>query len=491
MQRAEKHYLTENATAILLTLVLLIAAVVRFYDLDRTSLWYDEAASWSQSNGTLTELLTLVASDNYPPLHNIVLWLTIPVIGDSETALRLPSAALGLIAVGLVYLVGKLLQGRETGLLAAALLAVSPLHIWYSTEARMYALLAACGLAFLLATLKVLQRPSRRWFAALVFTGAGFLYSHIYALFGFASVGAVCGIVALVEVHKTRKPFTSNAFVASLAMGGSVVLFLPWLYLLFQRARSVADEGFWIAYPNLQFLETLVFSLSGSIVLFWLLAGLGLLGAALSFFKPISEQLNPALNKQAVLVCFAYTLGPPLLAYLYSILLQPILFDRYLIAAWPGLIVLAAMGATRLAPRTASIALIGAAVYLTYPQLSFTLTNKIRPEWRTITTFFKENRAPGDRLLLYKGFSAPVLSYYLRGKGGFEAVEDVEELSVLTKTERSGKTWLLLVHSNEEETAAAKALFFDGENETAAQVFGWGASGLTLLNSGEVQQNWR
>ncbi|WP_299473450.1 glycosyltransferase family 39 protein [uncultured Roseibium sp.] len=489
MQRAEKHFPKNIATAILLTAILLIAAVLRFHNLDRTSLWYDEAVSWSQSNGSITELLTLVASDNYPPLHNIVLWLTMPVLGDSETALRLPSASLGLLSVWLVYLIGKQLQGREAGLLAAALLAISPLHIWYSTEARMYALLAACGLAFLLAVLKVLQRPSVFWFTTLVFTGACFLYSHIYALFGFASAGAVCGTVALFEIHRTRKPLKSNAFVASLAMGISTALFLPWLYLLFERARSVADEGFWIAYPNLQFLETLVFGLSSSLMLFWLLVGLALTGAALAFFKPISKQSTPPTSKQAVLVCLAYSIGPLLLAYLYSVLLQPILFDRYLIAAWPGLIVLAAMGATRQAPRIASVALVGAALYLTFPQLNFTLTNKIRPEWRTIAAFLEENRAPEDKLLLYKGFSAPVLSYYLRGENQFEAVENVEDLSALTKSEHAGKTWLLLVHSNEEETAAAKKLFFDGKNETAAKAFGWGASGLTLLRSDAAQQN--
>ena len=76
MQPADKEKSTNLTTGILLLVILLTAALLRFYDLDRTSLWYDEAVSWSQSKGTLSELLSSVAADNYPPLHNVILWLT-------------------------------------------------------------------------------------------------------------------------------------------------------------------------------------------------------------------------------------------------------------------------------------------------------------------------------------------------------------------------------------------------------------------------------
>lgn len=62
-----------SANRLILALILVVAALLRFQNLDRTSLWYDEAVSWSQSKGTIAELLTAVAADNYPPLHNILL----------------------------------------------------------------------------------------------------------------------------------------------------------------------------------------------------------------------------------------------------------------------------------------------------------------------------------------------------------------------------------------------------------------------------------
>lgn len=463
---------------LLLLLILIVAALLRFPDLDRTSLWYDEAVSWQQSNGTFTELLAAVAADNYPPLHNVVLWLAMPVLGDSETALRLPSALLGFAAVLLMYPLGSVMAGRSAGLAAAALLAVSAFHIWYSTEARMYALLAATGLAFLLATLKLLKTPSRRWQVALAISGALFLYSHIYALLGFASVGLVCGLFALADIVRKKSVRGSNAFQACLAMAGSVLLFLPWLVILANRARSVAEEGFWIAYPDLAFLKGMLFSISGSLLLFWLLAALAFVGMIQILIQPSRHGTAP-FTSRSFLVCAAYALGPPLLAYLYSVLVQPILFDRYLIAAWPGLLLLAAVSAQRLLPKIAPLALVIAAIALPFPELKFTLQTKIRPEWRLIAEDYQSRHQEGEELVLYKGFAAPALAYYLRAPQTFTTATSPEDLSALGRQNH----WLLVVHSNDAETATAIEAFGADANSLVSQRFGWGASGLRLLKS--------
>jgi mannosyltransferase len=471
-----------SANRLILALILAVAALLRFQNLDRTSLWYDEAVSWSQSKGTIAELLTAVAADNYPPLHNILLWLTMPLAGDSETALRLPSVLLGVLAVWLIFLTGKTLAGNTTGLLAAALLTVSPFHIWYSTEARMYALLATCGLAFLLLVLKSLERPSAWRLVALGVTGALFLYSHIYALLGFASVGVVCGILALTGILKSGRNSLTNAVLVCLAMAASALAFLPWLIILAMRARSVAEEGFWIAYPDPTFLINIAFSMAGSLPLFWVLAGLAVASLLTVVHLP-GRYFGKPQSADAILVCFAYTVGPPLLAYLYSISVQPILFDRYLIAAWPGLVLLASVTAQRLAPQVAPIALFAAAIWLSFPELKFTLLERIRPEWRLIARDYLEQKADGDHLLLFKGFAAPALSYYLRDPNTFTPVDTIAEINKGTADAR----WLLIVHTSSEELSKAQEAFAPREGTPAARRFGWGASGLTLLERGPVE----
>nr|WP_319383160.1 glycosyltransferase family 39 protein [uncultured Roseibium sp.] len=479
------------ASTLLLVVVIVAAAALRLHNLDRTSLWYDEAVSWSQSNGSLAALLASVATDNYPPLHNIILWLTIPVIGDSETALRLPSAVLGVAAVLLTFLVGKLLAGRMTGLTAAALLALSPFHIWYSTEARMYALLAACGLAFLLATLKVLRNPSSLWFTLLAISGTLFLYSHVYALLAFTSVGTVCAFFTARDLISGQPLRRSNTLRACLAMGISTIAFLPWLYLLAIRAGSVAEAGFWIAFPDIPFLKSMVFGITGSLAFFWLLVCLAAFAAVpANRTEQTPEPPSPAKSR-TLAICFAYTFGPAVLAYLYSLFVQPILFDRYLIASWPGLLLLAAAGAERLSPRFAPAALVAVSLVLTFPELRFSLTQKIRPDWRGITQAYLSERSPNDRLTLFKGFAAPALNYYLRAPGGFAIADTPEDIATRSYLSETGNDWLLVVHTNSQELEAAKQAFGAREDEPFARTFGWGASGLSLFTQSTVNSGVR
>ncbi|MEM8702414.1 MAG: glycosyltransferase family 39 protein [Pseudomonadota bacterium] len=469
------------AGSLLLVVVIVAAAALRLTDLDRTSIWYDEAVSWSQSNGTLSALLASVASDNYPPLHNIILWLTIPVIGDSETALRLPSAVLGVAAVLLTYLVGKELAGRVPGLTAAALLALSPFHIWYSTEARMYALQAAFGVVYLLATLKVLKAPSALWLTLLAVSGALFLYSHVYAILTFASVGIVCAVLTargLVSGHPLGR---SHALHACLAMGISTLVFLPWLYLLAVRANSVAEAGFWIAFPNVQFLKTLIFGITGSLALFWLLVCLAALCILPAPLRSRPQEPPSTLNPRMLTVCVTYTFGPVALAYIYSLLVQPILFDRYLIASWPGLLVLASAGAHRIVPKIAPAALVAVALFLTFPELRFTLAEKVRPDWRGITATYLSERSANDRLTLFKGFAAPALEYYLRAPDSFVTADTPGDIPSPSAFSETGSDWLLVVHTNPQELADAKEAFDTVEAERVARAFGWGASGLSLF----------
>ena len=56
--------------------------------------------------------------------------------GDSTVLVRLPSLVLGTAAIPVVFLLGRRVAGTRVGLFAAAILALSPFAIFYSTEAR-------------------------------------------------------------------------------------------------------------------------------------------------------------------------------------------------------------------------------------------------------------------------------------------------------------------------------------------------------------------
>ena len=89
-----------------------------------------------------------------------MLWLTVRAFGDGELAVRLPSLIAGTLVIPALYELGRELYDRRTGLVAAAFAAVSPLLIWYSQEARMYAFVALFGLLALLTQLRAIRNPS-------------------------------------------------------------------------------------------------------------------------------------------------------------------------------------------------------------------------------------------------------------------------------------------------------------------------------------------
>ncbi|MGH9151252.1 MAG: glycosyltransferase family 39 protein, partial [Acidimicrobiales bacterium] len=118
---------------------LTVAALAVRLAVDR-GLWVDEAISVELARRPLGAMLDQMRSaDVHPPLHAVVLWLTVRVAGFSELAVRLPSILAGTALVPALWLTGRSLYDRRTGLVAAALGAVAPLLVWYSQEARMYA----------------------------------------------------------------------------------------------------------------------------------------------------------------------------------------------------------------------------------------------------------------------------------------------------------------------------------------------------------------
>jgi uncharacterized membrane protein len=89
-------------------------------------------------------------SESAPPLYYALAWVWTQLTGTGPWGLRSLSALAGVATIPVAYLVGRELRGARTGLLAAALVAVNPMLIWYSQEARAYALLALfCALSLL------------------------------------------------------------------------------------------------------------------------------------------------------------------------------------------------------------------------------------------------------------------------------------------------------------------------------------------------------
>ncbi|MBX3002217.1 MAG: glycosyltransferase family 39 protein [Caldilineaceae bacterium] len=171
--------------------ILLIAAVLRFYCLSCSSLWHDEGNTWALMARNFAEIAAAAAADIHPPGYYWLLKAWTTLFGVDVWGLRSFSAILGVATVAVVHAIGRQIISRNNfavggrwsadvfPLLAAFLAAVNPFLIYYSQEARMYALLALLSAILFWAVMK--QLAGSRWtthYAIYFFAAAVGLWTH-------------------------------------------------------------------------------------------------------------------------------------------------------------------------------------------------------------------------------------------------------------------------------------------------------------------------
>jgi mannosyltransferase len=168
-----------------LAALIVLAAALRLSTLTLQSFWYDEAFTPVHvlHAGLGATLHSVVHSENTPPLWYLLAWVDARIFGDGALALRLPSALAGIATVPVVWALGNELAGRRVALIGAAIVAVNPLFVWYSQEARAYGLFVLMSALAMLCFVRALHAPTRGRLAAFACSGALALLTHYFAAF--------------------------------------------------------------------------------------------------------------------------------------------------------------------------------------------------------------------------------------------------------------------------------------------------------------------
>lgn len=170
-------------TAVVAALTVL-AALLRLTTLSRQSFWLDESYTERLLHMSFGQMIrTVPKTESTPYLYYVAAWVWTHVFGFGEYGVRSLSALAGIVTVPVVYLAARWLAGRRAGAIAGLLVAVSPVMVWFSQEARAYAL------ATLLSALTVLclvgyERSRRsRWLAGWAVSAALGLATHYFVAF--------------------------------------------------------------------------------------------------------------------------------------------------------------------------------------------------------------------------------------------------------------------------------------------------------------------
>ncbi len=214
--------------------IVALGLALRLFRLGHQSLWLDEVLSVQSASLPVFQILFDPAVDrNFPPLHNLLVHPMIRAFGASEAAVRLPSVLAGVAGIPLAYGVARCWLGTGAGLMSALLLALSPLHVWYSQEARPYALFVALGLASLRFAQQVRARPAALGTqAGLVLCATALLYTHVLAL----------PFLAFLALYGLAGPGWPERGRWVLLIGLVALLGGPQLYEFFQTPPTVSGN---------------------------------------------------------------------------------------------------------------------------------------------------------------------------------------------------------------------------------------------------------
>lgn len=319
---------------LLLAAITALAAVLRLWQISE-SLWVDELhTSWCVQ-GSFWKVAERAAAGNQSPLYFYLAWAVTRLLGESEFTLRLPSLLAGVALPGMTWLLvrrmwrdgngGRFERDEERGdwsarewsaLLAAFLVAVDHVSIFYATEARPYACLELLAVVVLLAALNDQFQPSEGsplWF---ILSSAALFYCHYTAALYLAGI---FGVLLVWAIFRPRKSYNYLSWFVDL--GGIAAICAPALMQTYDIASRRENWGTFIDQPTLADLST-TFPFAA-------------VPAGLLILYPWRS--SSKLPRSLPLLCCAAVL-PILLAWTLSCLDVVRLFHpRYLVSAFPAL----------------------------------------------------------------------------------------------------------------------------------------------------------
>lgn len=389
----------------------------------RESLFADELSTyWIVATHGLHQVLALIYgtaaikhAEITPPLDFVASWLTVQ-LGHSPMLLRLPSLMAGTLTIPVIYLLGLRTVGRVRATVATALTVVSPFMVYYSTEARAYAVMMLLVAGSTLAMLLAVDTGRRRWWVVYAVCASLAFWTHNTCLF---VLGA-----QLLWVLWAHPPARRPALLATLGAGLGV---LPWLPGFINELQSPTLTILSDLSPFSAFAVWEVFThwtigypygglasltqIPGTPALMLILAA-GLLAAAGGLLRyvrerPVRHRITWPPRDDRVVLLIILLLVTPVAEGLISAVSTHIFGLRNLAASWPELALVFAVILLGAGPRVGLLAAAMVTIALALGAGLMVSGRYQRPDYQAAAGFVQASVKPGDVVLDETGDLSP------------------------------------------------------------------------------------
>jgi len=463
--------------------VVAVGAALRWYEITVEGFWLDEVASYEfavrRYDSALELVTTVPVTDPHPPLYYLLLRWWTGVFGVTEFGLRSMSLFFGVATILLTYLLAvKLFDNRGTGLVAASLVSVSMMHVYFGQEARMYTLLTTMTLASFYWYVDVVfaENPSRSSVARYVVATALLGYTHTFGAFLILAQNVHALLLARREVLTGASPgergdgsgadgkraedtASGNDAVGRLGwipgLPGSAlfrrwgasqvavgVLLAPWIVIL---AGHVFGLGFvdtgdtdWIpgqqiwymfdSFHEYLFYNVFEYPVPGHGWLVWL--AIGLVVAAFLRFNPEADPDDEVDEVEVgysdrTLMLGVWLVVPILTPFVLSWLVKPIYIHKYTIGASLAFFILIARAVQKLEASYSSLFAYGLVAVLLVGMaapMGTIYEDPQKPDWREVTHGVEDESGPDPLVLTTPTFMNGTIEYYASEETTVESI---------------------------------------------------------------------
>jgi uncharacterized membrane protein len=372
--------------------IVIVGTVLRLIALGYKSFWIDEIASVAIARRAAPVFWHFLWHDEgNMALYYVLLrpWLH---FGYGEAVVRLLSVLPGVLSMPMMYVLGRRLFGRDTSILAAALLALSPCAIAVSQEARAYSFVVLGVLVSTYAFVVLIEKPSYKLACVYAVIAGLTCYFHYFGVL--VPAAHAISLLALPRSKCHWKPLLlAAAIIAGMAA--------PILWLI--HAQDLGHIS-WVPSPSLlEFYHLGVFLAAyggkavGAILLVLDLALVGLFFA--KFVRAWGDRESGLQRWRYALI--ASTAVSPIVITLLASIVRPAFYHRFLIICLPGWLLMIAIGAEQISSFSGRSSAIAAVCVLSLAS-TFVMYKHVTEDWRGAVNYLIANAGANDRVLYYQ-----------------------------------------------------------------------------------------
>ncbi len=401
-----KKYFRNNRIYLLLILILIISFFVRIYGLQSENIWSDEAVTIFNSHKSVLHNIKWSLGYGYYPSYHVILSLWEKIFGLKEFNVRFLSLIFGILSVYMIFKIGTFMFNKKVGFYSSIILALSPYNVYYSQEARVYALFVFLSLCSIYFYLKLIQSNKNKHMVYYVLFTFLMLITHPPAIF----ILVFQNIHYLFFVKKNLKKWVFIQFA----------LFMFFLPLLLRTLSVISGfSGYLtVAPPDIvTLLRTFyIFSAGETFRIEALVIGSFIsIGFFLLLFSVLLQMAkdikNKYLNINKTIFLLLWLTIPILLLIMQSYVFNSYYFERYVIVSSIALYILIALSITRFNNRTQMI-IMTSIIILSLMMLYIEFETNSNGRWKDTADYIKANKNENETVVIHHPNAIYPFAYY-------------------------------------------------------------------------------